>query len=939
MSKSAFSRLLPCAPLIALTVLSAPATVYAATTGIVQGTIRDNNGQPLRGVNVFLDPIGRSAVTDANGIYTFVGVDPGNYTVRAELVGRQTTSIPAAVTQDQTAKIDFALQTQEIEVAGGTIQAGPPPVRRTDSSTTTVVTARQEQQVRSQPYDLYQTPGLVKGQPGITQSPSTGISHIRGSDYNQTGYTIDGISILDPLGNTFSTNLVTIGLKSANFYTGGVDASYGGSTGGFINVVTQNGRDLRGGNFEFTGGPGNGWNYAGNYIQYGNVLADGKLDYYASNISFRNDFPEAVFGLRRLDQSNDSIIKFNYYIDPNNTITAFHEQGGATYVVPSAPDTTSTAKYDNQRGNLVDTGNEQDDFSYQSYRLSYLGYRTNFSPSSFASYRFSYFRNRLTVRYPTNAAGYYQERGGEQYVHNFDYENQISPVYLLRAGLVYKPVRSFRRDISSQLDTPWDALTSTGTPALRARGYVDFLHLPETKEFDVYLSNKFTLPGDKFAADLGLRYGTQTYNLVETPLSLDPDFSEDYLDPRLGLTFSPSRNTVFRTSYARTSQFADSRRVQYLSPQLVDRNSTAIRPGDPTQPLNAPVNATTSATNPNPTAAGGSQFGYLAARQYIVNRLKPSYANTYDLGVEQGFNVAGEQYTVVLTGFQRYQKNLINLYRDLYRVDATGVSLPLRLPDTDGATPAGYNLRGFNNDGRSSSRGIEFSLNKRQRRQSDWNGFFTYTGQVAKSTNGAIDTAYQSFFYNAYALDPNLGLTNQQFIDGNRREYPNTWTQRHTLYFLASKRISRNIETSINFDAGSGFPFLAGLGANTGAVSPGVDSQHSSYEAGGALFEEVPVVLPDRQTLTPINASPGRTGWHYKFTINNNFYFNDNTNLFFNVDNIFDRRTVQQFATFDNNGNTFYEAPTEDYPQGRVYYGAKDITTPISVQFGVRTRF
>ena len=57
--------------------------------GTVIGTVKDEQGGVLPGVNVTLTGKtgGRTAVTDVEGQYRFVGVDPGTYSVRAELSG------------------------------------------------------------------------------------------------------------------------------------------------------------------------------------------------------------------------------------------------------------------------------------------------------------------------------------------------------------------------------------------------------------------------------------------------------------------------------------------------------------------------------------------------------------------------------------------------------------------------------------------------------------------------------------------------------------------------------------------------------------------------------------------------------------------------------------------------------------------------------------
>ena len=69
------------------------------TTGTVTGTV-NLDGSPVEGVTVALD--GRTATTDANGMFSFTMVDPGSYAVTASISGAecppQTTTVSANMT-------------------------------------------------------------------------------------------------------------------------------------------------------------------------------------------------------------------------------------------------------------------------------------------------------------------------------------------------------------------------------------------------------------------------------------------------------------------------------------------------------------------------------------------------------------------------------------------------------------------------------------------------------------------------------------------------------------------------------------------------------------------------------------------------------------------------------------------------------------------------
>ena len=58
-------------------------------TGNIYGTVSDSNGNPLPGVTVALSGVGapQTFMTDAQGNFRFLNLDPGDYAIRAELSG------------------------------------------------------------------------------------------------------------------------------------------------------------------------------------------------------------------------------------------------------------------------------------------------------------------------------------------------------------------------------------------------------------------------------------------------------------------------------------------------------------------------------------------------------------------------------------------------------------------------------------------------------------------------------------------------------------------------------------------------------------------------------------------------------------------------------------------------------------------------------------
>lgn len=933
-------RMLASTPLVAAIAITASVGAHAqVTTGTIRGVVRDDAGNPLKNVTVYLTPSKGEAltsVTDKNGAYVFLGVQPGTYMIRAELETFKTSEDQTiTITQDVVSTVDVALSKTVTQTGSTTVKVAP--VRKGQSNTQYNITSTTEQRTKSQPNNLYQFPGLVFGQPGVTPDPS-GYVHIRGADQNQVGFEVDGIKTTSFVDNQFATNIVTVGLKSANLITGGADATYGGSVGGFINLATQNGRDLKGGILEYTAGPGGGWQYNGANLQYGNVSGNGKLDYYASTILFNNKFPGSTV-VDKVSPSNDELLKLNYYADQNNTVTLYLSNGREkySYYQLPGPEGSPYLTFDPRTGSAVTQSDFTRDFEEQSYEFHYLNFKHNFSPRSVINLKQFYLADRVAFNIAnTNLA--YENKSDTQNGTQLDYTNQLAPNDILRAGLSYVAAATDIRIIQSLTDE----LSADNPYYVYDRGSRVHPNLLEG-----YLTNQIRAMDSKLTIDTGIRYGQQQYKLEAPDFaasdsraaginvnSLTPvaahdggllnsyyvygnKFTPHYVDPRIGVTYAPKNDLIFRSSFGTQSQFADTYRVETLPYSYFNLPGIAptVYAGD--------INEEGGAANVSNRIL--SQRKSVLNNYAPFNPLKPAHSNNFDLGVEKGFNLKGfltGQYAVGLTGFRRVAYDLIQYNRPSFDIVNTPTSQSLP--------------RYYDNGGKGHTSGIEFILSKRPVNKTDWNGFASYTNQSAKATNSNFDTGYIPYFYNAASGDPSLTDADYRRLDA--QEYPLSYDQKHTVAVVANKRVWKWFDTTVVLDAGSGFPF-AGGSQSDGSFFGGGDPQHSEKALGGADFTQVPTVLLDGKTIQPINPIVGRTGWHYKFSLNSNFHLTETTNAFLNIDNVFTRNTPTTYATVTQAGQIYYTQPSAAYPQGRVYYGPSTILSPRFVSFGIRMKF
>ena len=89
-------------------------STYAGTTGKIAGTVVDaQTGEPLAGVNVFLDGTSLGAATDIDGTYFIINIMPGKYLLKVLYVGYSEYAIAdVLVRTDLTTRVDVSLQSE-----------------------------------------------------------------------------------------------------------------------------------------------------------------------------------------------------------------------------------------------------------------------------------------------------------------------------------------------------------------------------------------------------------------------------------------------------------------------------------------------------------------------------------------------------------------------------------------------------------------------------------------------------------------------------------------------------------------------------------------------------------------------------------------------------------------------------------------------------------
>jgi len=234
---------------VIMLVLMVGVSAWAGTTGKIAGIVTDKEtGEPLPGVNVVIIGTTTGAATNINGEFFIINVPPGNYTLRANLIGYRPVEVKnVQVSVDLTTTIDFQLTTQAVEMGTITVEAVRPLIEKDiTSSRTTITPAR----ITDSAAD-----GIVNA---ANLTAGAVLGSFRGGRINQGEviYMLDGVNLANPLGESrvgrnpgsgTSTAIATYvpneAISEAEVLTGGFGAEYPAVQSAIINMVSKEGGD------------------------------------------------------------------------------------------------------------------------------------------------------------------------------------------------------------------------------------------------------------------------------------------------------------------------------------------------------------------------------------------------------------------------------------------------------------------------------------------------------------------------------------------------------------------------------------------------------------------------------------------------------------------------------------------------------------------------
>ncbi len=256
-----------------------------SATGNLYGTVTDESGAPLPGVSVTVAGIGadRTQFTDATGGFRFLGLDPGGYTVKAELDGFGGLEYPdVAIRLGQNTSLPLTLTAALEETITVTSESPLLDERQITAGTNVSQVELEKIPTARDPWAiLSQTPGVIVDRVNVGGNESGQQANFRaaGVASSQNDFQMDGSEITDMRATGASPTYYDFDqFAEMSFTTGGTDVTKN-SSGVQVNLVTKRGTNEFRGSARFYNTAGTG--YFGGALKGSQPNIDGEL--YKSN--------------------------------------------------------------------------------------------------------------------------------------------------------------------------------------------------------------------------------------------------------------------------------------------------------------------------------------------------------------------------------------------------------------------------------------------------------------------------------------------------------------------------------------------------------------------------------------------------------------------------------------------------------------------------------
>ena len=228
------------------------ATVQAQSTGTINGRIVDQAGLALPGATITVTNTAtqavRTTVSNDEGLYSIPALQPGPYSVSAEITGFGSQRKAVTLVTGTTITMDFAMGLAAVEQAI-TVTGEAPLVETTRSEVSSTVRLSE---VQNLPMLNRNFTGLVQLVPGARPAPIVNTSKttmgngmsFSGAGGRNVNIVVDGADNRDDIIGGPIQNYTIEGIQEFKVTTHRFTAEYGGAVGAIVQVATKSGTNV-----------------------------------------------------------------------------------------------------------------------------------------------------------------------------------------------------------------------------------------------------------------------------------------------------------------------------------------------------------------------------------------------------------------------------------------------------------------------------------------------------------------------------------------------------------------------------------------------------------------------------------------------------------------------------------------------------------------------
>lgn len=221
--------------------------LFAGTTGKLAGRVKNQDGQPVPFIGVKLEGTSLGAVTNDKGRYFLINIPPGEYTIVCNPMGyhpRKVEGVVIRVDNTTTQNIELVSSAVDLDIEV-TVTAEQEQFSLSDTGSQKTMTSDDIEDMTAESID-----DIVALQSGATNK--NGEIHFRGGRANEVSYSIDGMSVSDPVDGGVALSVDMDAVKDMKVMTGGFTAEYGNAQSGVVSIVTKSGSENYEGKIEFS---------------------------------------------------------------------------------------------------------------------------------------------------------------------------------------------------------------------------------------------------------------------------------------------------------------------------------------------------------------------------------------------------------------------------------------------------------------------------------------------------------------------------------------------------------------------------------------------------------------------------------------------------------------------------------------------------------------